>query len=69
MTESLWLVNISGSDDVNSNLPEIEKLLGRLRIEYTEILKKNQIFCNNLGLNLEIIYILGGFIIFVCLTG
>lgn len=32
-TESLWLVNISGSDDVNSNLPEIEKLLGRLRIE------------------------------------
>ena len=69
MTESLWLVNISGSDDINSNLPEIEKLLGRLRIEYTEILKKNQIFCNNLGLNLEIIYILGGFIIFVCLTG
>ena len=37
LTESLWLVNISGSDDVHSNLPEIEKLLGRLRIEYTEI--------------------------------
>ena len=37
LTEGLWLVNISGSDDVNSSLPEIEKLLGRLRIEYTEI--------------------------------
>lgn len=40
LTESLWLVNISGSDDVNSSLPEMEKLLGRLRSEYTEIFFK-----------------------------
>lgn len=28
-TESLWLVNISGSDDVNSNLPGNRKTSGK----------------------------------------